>query len=316
MTSADDSAPKASENPRWAAVSTDHAALEAWRRRSAEAFGPRNPGPRAAEAELAAYIEAAQRLFSSHDSELRTRADKILEQVDLVRAKGERELAIVSWKDHFSDVMFHHDPPPPAPDGWFWWAQTQATGNAGISQVFLSDGLHFFGRIDYDADPLIHRFTGAIATFELHANRRPPSAIGRWRSMPFVDLSGQIKAFTGVKMFPLAMDDKWAKCRLVLRQTAFQLLAGGPVVLANQVTVTSLLDEENNARWNFRNLDGFTPMPMVEFGVADPNASVFVDLDVRFDIDLEGNSAICFVPGDNPMGSVLLQHHQWQVHTM
>jgi hypothetical protein len=208
-------------------------------------------------------------------------------------------------------------PPPPPPDGWFWWAQTQPTGNdPRIKTEFLSDGLHFFGVIDYDADPTLHRFVGAIATFELHATRRPPSPSGRWRSAPFVELFGQIRGFTGVKIFPIAMDDKWCKCYLNLRQTAFQLTSGGAKVLANNVTRTTLFDEENEARWTFRNLDGFTPMPMVEFGVADPGLSVFIDLDVRFDIILEGDSRIGFVPGDNPMGSVLLRTFQWQVQAL
>ena len=318
MTLNDSGERAASENPRWTAVSADGPALAEWRRRSAEAFAPPLPSPRLLQDDLRGYEEALAGEVFAHSGTLKERAHTLHTRS---KALGREAVAIQpGWWEIFRD-WGKDDPPPPAPppppDGYFWWAQTQPTGNdGGIKSLFLSDGLHFFGGINYDADPTIHRFVGAIATFELHANRRPPSNFGRWRSAPFVELFGQIKGFTGVKIFPIAMDDKWCKCRLNLRQTAFQLTAGGPVVLANHETNTVLLDEENEARWNFRNLDGFTPMPMVEFGLADPNLSVFVDHDVRFDIELEGDSSIVFVPGGNPMGSVLLRTFQWQVQAL
>jgi hypothetical protein len=58
------------------------------------------------------------------------------------------------------------------------------------------------------------------------------------------------------------------------------------------------------------------PMPVIQFGIADPALSVFVDLDVRFDIALEGKSRIIFLPGGNPLNSVLIRTFQWPVQVL
>lgn len=306
---------EAARNPRYVEVMGDNPAMQTWRRLSEEAFAPPRPEPRFLEKERRDFERDVARAIVEESPDLKARAAELLKKMRPEAYATVQPARHAVLSDHFAGMVVELAPPPP-PDGFFWWAQTQPTGNAGINTEFLSDGLHFFGGIDYGGDDPLHRFVGAIATFELHAARRPPSSFGRWRSAPFVELFGQIRGFTGVKIFPIAMDDKWCKCFLNLRQTAFQLTAGGVKVLANRETNTTLLDEENNAGWNFRNLDGFTPMPMVEFGVADPALSVFVDLDVRFDIILEGDSRIVFVPGSNPMGSVLLRIFSWQVQAL
>jgi hypothetical protein len=57
-------------------------------------------------------------------------------------------------------------------------------------------------------------------------------------------------------------------------------------------------------------------MPAVDFGLADPNRSIWVQLEVRFDIQLEGDSWISFSPGPYPAGSVLLQTPQWTIQPL
>lgn len=224
-----------------------------------------------------------------------------------------------------SEMDWH--PPVPNGDGGFWWASTDAWGSGGIQVVFLTDGLHFFDSIGYNGDPLVSFSAGAVAHFELHANRRPPSASGRYASAPIVELFGKIEGFTGYWHWLWAADDKWSKCWLNLRQTALQLVPHDfgvpgyrsvlqPVVLAERKEVRNLIDEENEGRFKDAFLQGFTPMPPIEFGLVNPNLSIWVQLEVRFDIQLEGWSHIKFSPEPNPMGSVLLRHFQWKIQPL
>jgi hypothetical protein len=55
---------------------------------------------------------------------------------------------------------------------------------------------------------------------------------------------------------------------------------------------------------------------LFQFSLADPNLPVLVDLEVRFDIQLEGDSFILFSPELNPMDSVLVITHQWNVQAI
>jgi len=84
-------------------------------------------------------------------------------------------------------------------------------------------------------------------------------------------------------------------------------------VLGERTEARTLIDEENNGEWKDAFLQGFTPMPPIEFGLADPSLSIWVQLEIRFDIQLEGWSSISFSPERNPMGSVLLRHPQWRI---
>ena len=77
-----------------------------------------------------------------------------------------------------------------------------------------------------------------------------------------------------------------------------------------------LIDEENNARSVNHGLPGFQPMSDIQFSLADPNLPVLVDLEVRFDIQLEGDSLIQFSPEPNPQNSVLVITRQWKVQPL
>ncbi len=221
------------------------------------------------------------------------------------------------------------DPNPAAParDGVFWWASTDWHTERGINALFLTDGLHFFNGISYDDDPTSYASVGAVAHFELQAARRPPSNSGRYASSPIVQLFGKIEGFTGYWHWLWAADDKWCKCWLHLKQTAIQMVPHDfgiprlhaveqPVVLASREQVITLLEEENESRFKDAFLAGFTPMPPIEFGLLDPNLSVWVQLEIRFDIQLEGWSQIYFSPENNSMGSVVLQHPQWSIQAL
>ncbi|MFE7580074.1 hypothetical protein ACFU5Y_00735 [Streptomyces gardneri] len=239
------------------------------------------------------------------DATLPARVEKDFE-ADATRAR-ERMLYV---EDIFQKPSFDYTR---AATGEFWWAETSWNVDRGIRADYLSDGLHFFDTAYYNGDPLIAFNVGATAAFELHANRRPPSGNGRYTSAPSVNLWGTVRGYTGFYHWWLAADDKWAKCWLHLRQTAFQLTGSGPVILAERTEPRTLIHEENQSRIAHADLSGFTPMPSIEFALADPNASIWVHLDVRFHMQLEGTSWLSFSPAPNPMGSVLLQHPQWTV---
>ncbi|MEU1192469.1 hypothetical protein [Streptomyces sp. NPDC005859] len=234
-----------------------------------------------------------------------------------VRAREEFEAKVAQARDRALYVEDLLQKPSfdfrTAATGEFWWAETTWNVDRGIRAEYLNDGLHFFDTAAYDADPLIAFNVGATAAFELHPNRRPASGNGRYTSAPSVNLWGTVSGFTGIYHWLWAPDDKWAKCWLHLRQTAFQFTGSGPVVLAERHDHRTLIDEENNARTVNAPLPGFLPMPSIEFSLADPNASIWVHLEVRFDMQLEGWSWLSFSPQPNPMGSVLLQHSQWNI---
>jgi hypothetical protein len=204
-------------------------------------------------------------------------------------------------------------PVEPLDSADFWWAATHFFGGGGIAPANETDGLHFFGRVSYNTAQLFPFNAGAWATFELQPERRPPSASGRYNSSPNVNLFGNLVGWTNLQNCPFACDDKWCKCWLFLRQTAIQFVddIGTWRVCGENTSHQTLIDEEGNGRTVTVPLPGFLPMPFLQFGLLRPDRSVLVDLEVRFDVQLDGDSFIGFSPGDNPAGSVLLQYSQW-----
>ncbi|GGE23371.1 hypothetical protein GCM10011390_48500 [Aureimonas endophytica] len=218
----------------------------------------------------------------------------------------------LGWTD-FQPELAPLDAAPFAAGADFWWARTQWYGGGGIAVSSQTDGLHFFGHRDYNGDPLLPFSTGAWATFELQPERRPPSASGRYNSAPWVELFGNITGWTNIQSCPWACDDKWCKCWMYLRQSAIQFVDDvGTWRLCGEATARrTWIDEDGNGRTVVAQMPGYLPMPFLQFGLIRPDRSIFVDLEVRFDIQLEGSSYIGFSPADNPANSVLLRHFQW-----
>jgi len=219
----------------------------------------------------------------------------------------------IEWKD-FTAPFTPVDNAPDPRMADFWWAQTFPFNSSGvITPAFQTDGLHFFGQVPYNSDPLFPFSVGAWARFELQPERRPPSASGRYNSSPHVELFGNITGWTNLKHCPWLCDDKWCKCFLFLRQSAIQFVDDiGTWRLCGETTShRTLINEEGNGRTVVAPLPGFLPMPFLQFGLLRPDRSVLIDLEVRFDVQLEGDSFISFSPENNPAGSVLLRYFQW-----
>jgi hypothetical protein len=232
------------------------------------------------------------------------------------RVKGRHlsaaDARILTAGTYFGD--YQYDIGGPAVDHFFWWAHSDAFAERGLGVQFLNDGLHIFGNVSYDGDDLIQFSAGAFATFELQPNRRPASPSGRFNSEPTIDVFGTIDGWTGFYDWFWAADDKWCKCRLLLRQNAFQMSLGQVGELGDRTEVHTFINEENETRGVHAALPGAIKFPALQIGGA-PNLSVFVTLEARFVIELEGDSFIGFspnIPQPNSAGSVLMRFQQWE----
>lgn len=216
----------------------------------------------------------------------------------------------------FADPISPADVAPPPPvDHTMWWAHTNWFTAGGIQASFQTDGLHFFGEVDYDSDPLFPFGVGAWATFELQPERRPASASGRYYSAPYVELFGAITGWANLQNCPWACDDKWSKCWMFLRQSAIQFVddQGTWQLCGENTEWCQLIDLDGSGSSQTAPLPGYLPMPALQFGLLRPDRSLLIDLEVSFHVQLEGSSYIGFSPGNNPSGSVVLRYFQWPI---
>jgi hypothetical protein len=185
-------------------------------------------------------------------------------------------------------------PPPPAPkDTTFWWAST-AWGGTGphFTANFDKNGvLHFRGGVGTFGGDLQMFSFGAVAVFELQWDRIPPSPSGWWKSAPFVELFGSISGHTASGSGFLNLTDSWSKCWMFRRQTIrqFGMFTFGSTehTLGHREVEEKLIDEENKDRWAPFSMPGFQWMPEVIFNLPKVNVSLWAELEVRFDIQLE-----------------------------
>ena len=147
-----------------------------------------------------------QALLRAHSPKLRLADEPVLKSLK----KGFRERIRGIELPFFADPLPAADiaPAPPA-DHTMWWAHTNWFTAGGIQASFQTDGLHFFGAVDYDSDPLFPFSLGAWATFELQPERRQASASGHYHSAPYVELFGAINGWANLQSCP------WACLRLV-----------------------------------------------------------------------------------------------------
>jgi hypothetical protein len=193
-------------------------------------------------------------------------------------------------------------------DHSFWWAQTDWFNPGDFSADFRADGLHFTRGITHHSGSLrIDRF-GMVARFELQANRIPHSGIRRWRSTPHVELFGAILGKTGDN--DITTGDLWSKCWMFRRQTLLQFGFGPtgpvPIVVGEGRDNQLLIFEENQARTVRAYMPGFQWMPPVDFGNINLASSLWVHLEVRFDVQVEGHGSLLWMDPE-----VLIRSFQW-----
>jgi hypothetical protein len=171
----------------------------------------------------------------------------------------------------------------------------------------IGDQEHVFGEIPYNDDDRKLGSALWITTFIWDADASHQRS-GSYFTNPLVEVSGMITGWTGVYNFILAADDKWCKCRLHLRQSVYQPAFGGLLMLGEATSTTSIIDEENNGRAVVANLPGLIRMPQVAFDIQNSALPVNFDLEVRFEVELEGDSGLWFSSDPNSaVGSVFVR---------
>lgn len=203
--------------------------------------------------------------------------------------------------------------------GEFWWAKSEWHWPGGMGVQPLGDGLHFFGSVKYGGDPLWNTSTGVVSHYGLAPDRRPNSASGWYRSAPPADIRGEICGVQGVWHPIWAADDKWCNCSLFLRQTAWQY--------AHNVRWVQLAEQKSS--WRFIHMEniyggavrrhrfgGFTRMPSIDFRLADPSAIIWIQSEIRFNMQLEGAASLSYSPQSNPTNSVVTNQPQWNIQVI
>jgi hypothetical protein len=245
--------------------------------RENRAYQPLGASERAARQAL----QTAQRQRQAADSELDSAVREAYISHYRLRELSEDSLIpfdIVPVADFRSDI------------GMWWWGESSWwwPGHLfGLSVFDQADGLHFRGQLNYDDGDLWFGSTGVTAIFGIGSDRLP--APGWYRSVPRVNLWGEVWGFTGVSG-PLSFGDNWSKCWLHANQKIS--VAGGPMI--NQAHwFDTLLFFESDGSHGVRPLPGTFTFPEVFFEVV-PGRPLVAELELKFDIQLEGSSAFRF----------------------
>lgn len=191
-----------------------------------------------------------------------------------------------------------HTAVPLIGDPNFWYAFGQMFAAPPYTVSAESDGFVFRGMKNHDSGDLIKLSFGFTLAYELQAERLPPSAIGRWRSAPHVEIFGRL---IGSSQDSFGFGDDWCKCWMVRRQTAFQFVFAPPGasnrhIIGERVDVQEIFFSEDAPFYRDWNGPGFQPMPELILTHPFPAQSIWVDLELRFDIQLEGSAQLWIWP--------------------
>ncbi|MCK6544354.1 hypothetical protein L6R52_00655 [Myxococcota bacterium] len=225
-----------------------------------------------------------------------------------------------------------------------WWAQTDYYSefrgiHVALDQGGDSDGyVHVWGVASYGGDPLIQGSLGWTEYHVLSPDRFPTAASSRFEIPTKLLFGGGVLGCSLGTYHPIwNADDKWCKCWITTRQSVFAS-AGGidpimipvertslPFVLGDQQQSVQLLDYENAtlaamySPITFRDMTSY-PYP-IRFDaplavLAAAGISLVLRTEVRFDIQLEGESAIYFTGslGAQPRYSSALRCRSPRLH--
>jgi len=212
-------------------------------------------------------------------------------------------------------TQFAHDQAVPIPkplpqDPTFWWSDTAYWSAPGQQMTFPDDGLHYFGGPkvdDYNGQESTN--FGAIASFELNADRIPTSSSGNWVSNPWIDLIG------GMTLFAPGHDTLQghgiANVNLYLRQTLYQNYLGGQKIVAEKIVPAGVwwLNLADTDASQTKTLPGsHFNMPSINLNSDNflRTESLWAELEIRFDINLKAAGALAWC---DPQ--VLLRTYQW-----
>ena len=203
------------------------------------------------------------------------------------------------------------------PIGEFSWVATDVHATAGLGSQALPDGIHMHGHVHWGGDNLAHAVVGAVDHYVLPPERIP--AGGRFRSAPPAELFGRFSGWTGNYHPIWAADDKWCKIDLVLRHSVWQFVGGTWRMCAETIEPPRrLIDLENEFPVGQQSFDlwGFTPMPVLDYGIFSRFEPIWVQLEIKFVTGLEGDADVWFSPGPGPEGSVLMRTFRWRIQVI
>ena len=263
--------------------------------RNNQVFRPLAASERAAREAL----QAARRRSPAADPDVDRAVREAYASHYQLRDRGEQSLVsldVAPVADAASDI------------GMWWWGESHWwwPGNLlGLSVFDQADGLHFRGQLNWDNGNLYFGSTGVTAIFGIGSDRMPRP--GWYRSIPRVNLWGSVWGFTGVNG-PFSFGDNWSKCWLHTNQKIS--VAGGPMINQAHWWDTMLFFESDGSH-GARPLPGTFTLPEIFFEVRAGRPLV-VEIEVKFDIQLEGSSAFRF--GDyGGWTDAVFQSPQWSL---
>ena len=191
----------------------------------------------------------------------------------------------------------------------FWWASAQFFGPNEFTLTPTNFGLNCTGGFNtYIEDGQVEigrRLTrfGVTSLFELQAFRIPSDPnrpTQHYRSSPHIELKGGMdgRAPEQDTIFGVALEPPlWCRCFAHRKQTLFQWGFGpsgsGRIILGEKEDEPQLIIfEQNSGRTVFRSMPGFQSMPSLEFSDPNPAESIWAELEVRFEIDVQGAGSI------------------------
>jgi hypothetical protein len=187
---------------------------------------------------------------------------------------------------------------PVANAGELWWAQTAFFCSLGGLTVDLPDDrVHLFGHVGYNGDDLLAGSCGYIENYVLSPDRFPRTPKTSFGIETETRIGGVLSGWTGLYHPIWHADDKWCKCWQVTRKTAY--LSSGQI-LANVENVFQFIDLHNVGPVGQQNSSVFGGFGgLLQFdadlsALASSGTSILVDIETRYDIQLEGESDIWF----------------------
>ena len=200
--------------------------------------------------------------------------------------------------------MDFEPPRPQRSDPNFWAADWNFSGTPPFTLEALPDGFHVRGKKTYDGGDLLFLSFSERARYELHFDRIPRPDRPPWRSAPHVELFGELMAWTADG--DIFTGDCWSKCWMIRRQTLVQHIFGGTAKIGEAIEVQHIFNEEDGNRTVTHRLPGFQPMPPVVLNSIFGSASIWAELEIRFEIQLEGSSLFWIHPFD-----LVIRGFQW-----
>lgn len=264
---------------------------------------------RAARAQRVELVENAARSLGIDVAKYRSRTDDFLKRLE----ESDRISAEPSNPELEPPTLDFNAPVPTARDHYFWLSHGESAGQEPyVVDLVPGQGFRVSGRHNHDDGSTIYRTFWVSGLFELHWERIPHSASGYWRSDPYVHLLGGLLGYTADGT--IFSGDRWSNAWMARRQALLQHPPSGPYVLGEAVDrpqiiaiQTSLADDGVLRTYH---APGHQPMPSLTISRPIPGLSIWAAVEVRIDIQLEGDSGMWTGIG-HPVHEFWVRHAQW-----